>query len=94
MTERLFVVAGTWDEFNHWCRERNISPRDRSVAYVRDWTVLQGQPRGMRYVVVGTGWDRRDRSMVFGALMGREAVEAGGAEIDEWRERWTRGGAS
>lgn len=81
MADRLFVIAGTWAEFNHWCAERRISPRDRSVEYVRDWTSLMGRERGLRYIVVGTGWGRRDIDVINHALASRDAVygEAGGA---------------
>ncbi len=74
MTERLFVVAGTWAEFNHWCHDRQLSPRDRAVAYVRDWTTLMGQPQGLRYVVVGTGRSRRDYRLIRDVLADRGAV--------------------
>jgi hypothetical protein len=73
--DRLFVVAGSWAEFTAWCHERRISPRDRSVAYVRDWTSLMGQPRGLRYVVVGTGRERRDFQEISHALHWRDAIE-------------------
>jgi hypothetical protein len=61
------VLAGSLTQFNDWCREQGVNPRDRSVArYVRD----QGDCRGitqheLKAVVCGTFWDRTDAVILY-----------------------------
>lgn len=56
------VLAGSLSQFEYWCREVGVNPRDRSVVrYVsRVEDVLGISQQELRMVVYGTFWSRRD----------------------------------
>lgn len=77
---RIFVIAGTYQQFVSWAKENGIDPRNRHYIYVSSVQQLQGVREG-ELVLTGTWWDRPDihelRQMVRVALPGEwEAASA------------------
>jgi hypothetical protein len=60
------VLASFVIDFENWCRETGVSPRDPSVKYVRDIQDLRGLGRTFDIVVAdGRFWDRRDAAELY-----------------------------
>lgn len=61
------VLAGTRHQFEDWCREQDVNPRDRSVArYVWRQDDVRGiTQQELHMVVYGTFWQRRDAQMLY-----------------------------
>lgn len=55
--ERLYVIAGTYREYLDWCADLPIGRNDPRVRCVLDSWALQGAPRGLWYIKIGT-WER------------------------------------
>lgn len=56
--ERILVIARTYGQFNHWCRENEINPHAANVKWIARDEHLRGY-RNAWYVLLGypDGWD-------------------------------------
>lgn len=41
--KKIFVVAGTYQKFENWCRSHSINPRSKMVRHLRDPKDLRGE---------------------------------------------------
>jgi hypothetical protein len=60
-TPLVVVLAGNYREFEFWCREIKISPRDRSVLFASGMHRIQGLGK-IRYFTYGSWYMRQDGS--------------------------------
>lgn len=51
------VLAGSRQQFEHWCRENDVHPRDQNVVRVTEWHHLRGLGKPVELVVTGTFWE-------------------------------------
>ena len=66
------MLAGSYQQFDNWCRERGLSPRNPHVVYVERWDRLRGRAR-LKIERVGTYLDRRDWDQVLESVRVLEA---------------------
>lgn len=50
---RTFVLAGSYQQFRHWCRFSRVNPNSRNIRYVNDAHCLRGV-RDIDLVYTGT----------------------------------------
>lgn len=64
----IYVIAGNYREFMHWCMDNHLSPHDRRVKYIQDFTRLMGvhieESKGDKVVLYGTYEGRMDWSVM------------------------------
>lgn len=66
MTElrRIYVIAGNYREYIHWCQDNKLGQHDPRVFYVQDFTRLMGaiieESKGDKVVLYGTFESRMD----------------------------------
>lgn len=58
-TWKIAVLAGTYQQFLGWCREKGVSRNDQNVIYAGHPDVLRGQLIDVVHIV-GTFWHRPD----------------------------------
>lgn len=71
--DRVYVLAGNYQQFGQWCSDRKISRYDRRVRYIAGRADLLGAHQGMWYIKVGTWEDRRDIEEIRDVLRTRDA---------------------
>jgi hypothetical protein len=71
----IYVVAGNYREFVHWCQDNHLSRHDPRVRYIQDFTRLMGlrieESKGDRVVLYGTYESRMDWPEMVEELLAR-----------------------
>jgi hypothetical protein len=61
---RIYVIAGNYREFVHWCQDNHLKRHDPVVRYVSDFSKLRGfhieESKGDKVVLYGTFESRMD----------------------------------
>ena len=70
----IYVVSGNYNQARDWMRSHDLQERVEA-NYVRGREVLYGIERGLKFVRVGTWYDRQDITGINRQLIEREAVE-------------------
>lgn len=60
----IYVIAGNYREFVHWCKDNHLTPRSPIVTYIQDCTRIRGyhieESKGDKVVLYGTYEGRMD----------------------------------
>lgn len=67
------VIAGSYQQFVHWCSGRGVNPHGHEVIYVSSPAWLRGRC-GIRLEYAGTWHERRDAQEIRDAVTVLEAT--------------------